>query len=367
MSEVTQYTIKYRPHVWDEVAGQKIKIKELRKRALEKDYSNVTYFTGLSGTGKDTMKLIYLKTMFCKDVDETGNPCNACKTCQSIDNYDFEGIYGLEVYDSSNVNIEKARSISDSAKTVLFGDTTKRVYIFNELQEFKKNKAALKNLLTTFERPIKDVHFIFDSMELVQFEDKNSKTSISDRAQVYKTESVDVFEIVERLEYICKKEKVEIDTEEKANVLLILAEKANGSVRNAVHNLERVVKSELWTEDLLYKELDLHSNSFISDIVNGLCLGNFSNLDISVTEDLVNDIKYILSVFMKHLTGVHLNTFEQSKIEKLKNTINIANIKNVMDAIFVISQLPYFDKSIAYYKLLESAYDNKPKLRRRAT
>ena len=50
MDITNQFSIKYRPHTWEEVVGQDSVVKALRKRILDGNYGKAIILEGMYGT-----------------------------------------------------------------------------------------------------------------------------------------------------------------------------------------------------------------------------------------------------------------------------------------------------------------------------
>ncbi len=78
------FTLEYRPHSFADMVGQD-HIKTVLQQQVKTDGARSNYlFFGPRGTGKTTTARVLAKAVNCSDLRD-GNPCNACTSCQLID------------------------------------------------------------------------------------------------------------------------------------------------------------------------------------------------------------------------------------------------------------------------------------------
>lgn len=239
---------QYRPSSLSGVIGHDKTIKALIKRTKENDIPKRILFTGITGIGKTTLMRIVGKNILCNNKDKDGNSCNQCEICNAIDNEQMNSFYTES--NASNLNIDEVRKLVQDAEMKSFSQAKAKVFVIDEIQEMTKAKAALNNLLKPLEKEYKNVYFILGTMS-----PKDVPTSIKNRCATYDLKPIAIDEISKQLYSICNKENIKIDTEEKANVLITIADNSYGSMRTAVSYLERVIDSELWTVSEVIKEL----------------------------------------------------------------------------------------------------------------
>jgi len=119
---------KWRPKVFDDVAGQP-QVTVTLKNELKSGRINHAYlFTGSRGTGKTTCAKIMAKALNCLNPQD-GNPCGECELCRGIDDGSVMDI--AEIDAASNNSVDNVRSIIEEAA---FNPTKAkyRVYIIDE-------------------------------------------------------------------------------------------------------------------------------------------------------------------------------------------------------------------------------------------
>lgn len=352
--------LKYAPQTFKDVVGQETTVKELSKRAIDKNFPQCIYFTGYTGTGKTVLSRIVSKSLLCKNLDKEGNPCNTCPTCIAIHN--GQKLLNYFEENGSNCNIDRMREIEEmSQKKIMLADSNIKVFYIDEIQEIaSKSKEAMKNLLKLLEKPSKNNYFILGSMD-----DSNIPEAVRNRCVTYKLKNLTVDQISERLAYICKSENIEIDSVEKANVLLSISENSQGSLRTAISQLERVIYSEIWDEKKLVDELELYSNEYSNSIITNLLCGKFIKEDkYDISKKLVDTIIQKLNILYKSECGISINGYEKSLINKIglpfkdsKN--NKIVIESSLNCFYDLLKYNYTTPALMEYTLLHSKSTNK--------
>ena len=351
---------KYCPKSFDEVIGQDITIKALKKRAKEDNFSQVIRFIGYTGTGKTVLSRLISKSLLCKNKDENGNCCNQCDICKAINNETFLSNY-FEL-NASNCGIEEIRNLEEqSEKKIMFAESSIKVFYIDEIQEMaSKSKAALNNLFKLLEKPSKNNYFVLGSMD-----DYNIPEALKNRCVTYKLKKIDTDKIADRLLYICQQEIKDIEiTEEKANVILSIAENSSGSMRTAISYLERVLDSDIWIEDQLFEELDIITNKRLDEIVSGLLYGNDFVLSNYFNKDLVYKIIGRIILLYRRILNISISKKEEKLISKIripnlsKNSI-IDMINKTLEILSIIYDKYYIQKEYLEFLLLKVLNQNK--------
>ena len=156
-------------------------------------------------------------------------------------------------------------------------------------------------------------------------DDSKINKAIKDRCVTYNLQKLSIEDISSNLYSICQKENVTIDTEEKANVLLTIAESVDGSMRGALSYLERVLDSDIWSIDELKKELNIISNKDIVEAINCLLTGNIQVLETKFTKEIIDRLRYTLNLVFKKLSNVELNQYERTQLAGISKSITIEN------------------------------------------
>ncbi len=220
---------RYRPQTFSDVAAQS-HITETLKRALAADRVAPAYlFTGPRGSGKTTVARILAKAVNCDAVRE-GEPCAACEACRSI--ADGRSMDVLEIDGASNNSVDDVRELRENVGYAASAPGKRKVYIIDEVHML--STGAFNALLKTLEEPPAHVLFVFATTE-----PRKVPQTILSRCQRFDFRRLLTEEIRERLERICKKEKVDID----AAALFVVAKRADGSMRDGMSLLDQVISS----------------------------------------------------------------------------------------------------------------------------
>jgi len=216
---------KWRPKNFDEVIGQD-HITNTLKNAIKQDRIAHAYlFTGPRGIGKTSCARILAKSLNCQK-GPTLNPCEKCTSCIEISesrNFDV-----IEIDGASNRGIDEIRSLRENVKFApSFGKY--KIYIIDEVHMLTTE--AFNALLKTLEEPPEHVKFIFATTR----PDKVIPTILS-RCQRFDFRKIPITKIIEKLEKICRSEKLNVDKD----ALFAIAKAASGSMRDAESILDQL-------------------------------------------------------------------------------------------------------------------------------
>jgi len=348
------FSIKYRPITLSEIKGHDKVIKDLTKRSKNNDFPQTMMFSGKTGNGKTSLTRIIAKNILCQHKDEKGNSCNSCELCMSIDQEKLSFQY-FE-YNASNLGIDEMRAIEEQATKKVLGQSQKKVIVIDELQELGSNRKAMKNILKILEKPLKNTFFILGTMEEWRVD-----KSIKNRSVPYRLHDLDTKTILDYLIYVCDKEKVIIDTPDKANVLVALANYSNGSMRTAVSLLERVVYSEIWNPEDALKELGILTDDKLISIVNGILTGDVSVLENKITEDLLDRINDILNTYFKVLSGLKNTNFVYRDNLQGITKVSIETVTYTISKLNELMKFIYLKPNLIEFVILDIINNNKIK------
>ena len=197
----------------------------IKKQASKNNFSHAYLLCGQFGGGKTSIARIIAKLMTCTDKKEDV-VCGKCKACTSI----HEG-YCVDVYEidaASKRGIDDARKIRDTAKYSP-QEFAKKVYVIDECHMLTNE--AWNALLKTIEEPPSFVTFIFCTTD-----HRKVPNTIMSRCQRFNFSQISTKDIVNRLQDICKKEKIKLDDE----MAVAIAKLSKGSLRDAINYLEQI-------------------------------------------------------------------------------------------------------------------------------
>jgi DNA polymerase III subunit gamma/tau len=205
---------KYRPQTFKDVVGQQAITNTLLNAIENNHLAQALLFTGPRGVGKTTCARILAK-MINSDGTETGD-----------EDFAFN-IFELDA--ASNNSVDDIRNLTDQVRIPPQVGKYK-VYIIDEVHML--SQAAFNAFLKTLEEPPKHCIFILATTE----KHKIIPTILS-RCQIFDFKRITVKDAKDYLKYIA--EEQEVNAEDDA--LHIIAQKADGAMRDALSIFDRVV------------------------------------------------------------------------------------------------------------------------------
>jgi len=205
---------KYRPQTFKDVVGQQAITNTLANAIAHNHLAQALLFTGPRGVGKTTCARILAKMI---NQDGTQSP-----------DEDFAfNIFELDA--ASNNSVDDIRNLIDQVRIPPQVGTYK-VYIIDEVHML--STSAFNAFLKTLEEPPKHAIFILATTE----KHKIIPTILS-RCQIFDFKRITVTDAKDYLKYIAEQEGVNADED----ALQIIAQKADGAMRDALSIYDRVV------------------------------------------------------------------------------------------------------------------------------
>ncbi|MCH7557462.1 MAG: DNA polymerase III subunit gamma/tau [Planctomycetes bacterium] len=227
------YTVlarKYRSQTFDDIIGQD-PIAQTLKNAIKTDRVAHAYlFVGTRGVGKTTMARVLAKALNCLAVDEpTTKPCCKCNSCIAINI--GEDIDVIEIDGASNNRVDEIRELRENA---IYRPARSRfkIYIIDEVHML--TVSAFNALLKTLEEPPSHIKFIFATTE-----PNKVIPTIQSRCQRFDFNNIVPASIAGQLKSILEQEKIKYEED----LVLPLAKMANGSMRDALSLLDRMIST----------------------------------------------------------------------------------------------------------------------------
>jgi DNA polymerase-3 subunit gamma/tau len=217
---------KWRPKNFAETVGQEHVLRALTN-ALDSERLHHAYlFTGTRGVGKTTIARILAKALNC-DNGITSEPCGECSACTEINEGRFVDL--IEVDAASKTKVDDTRDLLDNVQYAPARGRFK-VYLIDEVHML--SKSSFNALLKTLEEPPPHVKFL-----LATTDPQKLPITVLSRCLQFNLKRLTPKLIRDRLELICKEEKIKADPAALAS----LARAADGSLRDALSLLDQAI------------------------------------------------------------------------------------------------------------------------------
>ncbi|MCF8237339.1 MAG: DNA polymerase III subunit gamma/tau [Saprospiraceae bacterium] len=276
---MSQYLVsarKYRPVRFDEVVGQG-HVTQTLKNALKQDkLAHAFLFCGPRGVGKTTCARILARVLNCENVTQDHEPCNSCNSCQSFNNNASFNI--LELDAASNNSVDHIRALVEQVR---FQPQQGKYKIFIIDEVHMLSTQAFNAFLKTLEEPPPYAIFILATTE----KHKIIPTILS-RCQIYDFKRIAIADTVKHLQGICDQE--DIKAEEDA--LHIIAEKADGALRDALSIFDRMASSSVGevTYEGVIRNLNVLDFQYYFRAVDALIAGDHAQAMLILEEVFQN-------------------------------------------------------------------------------
>ncbi|MCX7016959.1 MAG: DNA polymerase III subunit gamma/tau [Candidatus Sumerlaeota bacterium] len=221
---------KWRPQTFEDLVGQQQVSQALRSEVEKGRIGHAYLFAGPRGVGKTSAARILAKAINCEH-GPTPSPCGQCAHCRGI--AAGAELDVIEIDGASNNGVDQVRDLREHVNHVPFACRYK-VYIIDEVHML--SIPAFNALLKTLEEPPRFVVFIFATTEIERIPE-----TIKSRCEVFPFRAITVEDIVGRLDYILKREGVEVEPGERQAILETIALSAEGGMRDAQVALDQVV------------------------------------------------------------------------------------------------------------------------------
>ena len=294
MSNFVVSARKYRPARFDEVVGQE-HVSQTLKNALQNDHlAHAFLFCGPRGVGKTTCARILAKTLNCTNRTKDFEACNECDSCSAFNGSASFNITELDA--ASNNSVEHIRTLVEQVRFQPQQGKYK-VFIIDEVHML--SQAAFNAFLKTLEEPPPYAIFILATTE----KHKIIPTILS-RCQIFDFKRIQVSRMVEHLESICKTEGIKAEKD----ALHIIAQKADGALRDALSIFDRIVSStgKEFTYDDVITNLNVLDHDYFFNMTDAMLVEDLSKVMLIFDEVQRNgfDSDLFINGLAEHLRNV---------------------------------------------------------------
>ncbi len=337
---------KYRPRHFNEIVGQEHVTKTILN-SLKKDFvSHAFLFCGVRGTGKTSIARLLAKSLNCLNPQD-GELCNECEMCLSANQGRLVDL--IEIDAASHTGVDNVRELIDKMQ---FQPTMakRKIHIIDEVHML--SRGAFNALLKTLEEPPEHVYFILATTERHKIPD-----TIQSRCQIFNFKHLSKNEIAGRLQELCDKEQVETDRD----ALLMIANEAGGSMRDAIFLLEQYSGEGKLDAKILAKELGLAPQTSLENLYQLLIEKNTKEA-IELVTGIANEgfsLSNFSKSFLSFLRDQMLEMVEADKKEELPDILEKIRIFSRAHVDLKSSVIPTLPLEVAIVSVIEESEQDK--------
>ncbi len=286
---------KYRPSNFNSVVGQESITSTLKNSIKLNHLAHAYLFCGPRGVGKTTCARIFAKTINCQNITDDFEACNECESCKAFEKSNSFNIHELDA--ASNNSVDDIRNLIDQVRIPpQIGKYS--IYIIDEVHMLSQQ--AFNAFLKTLEEPPEHAIFILATTE----KHKIIPTILS-RCQIFDFKRIKIKDITNHLKYVAKSENITADE----NALHIIAEKADGALRDALSIFDQIVSFS-------------GSNITYASVIENLNVLDYKTYFMLIDNFIENNIHQTLLQFNDILNrGFNITYFINGLSEHLRNIL----------------------------------------------
>ena len=309
---------KYRPATFDNVVGQMHITSTLKNAIMNNKVAHALLFCGPRGVGKTTCARIMAKTLNCFNLKDDIEPCNQCESCIGFNTSHSFNIHELDA--ASNNSVDDIRRLIEQIRIApQVGKYS--IYIIDEVHML--SASAFNAFLKTLEEPPAHAIFILATTE----KHKIIPTILS-RCQVFDFHRITIDDIAQHLGKIAVAETIEAEPD----ALYVIAQKADGALRDALSIFDRIVTfsgNKITYQDVI-DNLNILDYDYFFKITEAALNEDYKELLITYDKVLANgfDGQHFLSGLQEHYRNLLMGLDPATVILDRKSTrLNSSHIQ----------------------------------------
>lgn len=258
--------LTYRPRRFEDLVGQRAAQVILHQMVAKQAVPAALLFEGTRGTGKTTTARILAAALNCPS---DSKPCAVCVSCAAT--FTSSHLDVIEIDAASNGLVADIRALNERLR--YRSSSAWRVVILDEAQSI--SDAGFNALLKTLEEPPPQTCFILCTTEPGKIPD-----TVASRCMSFSFRRLALADIVSRLTVIAAKEAITVET----GLLVALAERADGSMRDAVMLLDQISRVDVHTAEQYHRLMGHtdHAPGLLGAIVSGDVAATYERLDTAL-------------------------------------------------------------------------------------